>query len=188
MSGPTLTHLARSYGAMIAAWFGAVWLIVWCSEIHAPAITAMAIVAVAVLISVAAFVQAGRLRRMGMEAAENSRANRMRLYAAINGAQWLLIFGAAAALAATRHPQWIVVAVILIVGLHFIPLGRLFADPLHYATGTSLVLLACVYPFLSRSGPAAPIGLLGAGIILWLGALAAVVANHVFQRVRRVRH
>jgi hypothetical protein len=185
VSNPTLTHVARSYGAMVAAWFGAAWLCAWRSAAHAPVFLTGAVLAGAALVSSVAYLQARRFRRIGPAVPGGQRARSMRFYWIVNVAQWLLIFGAAAALGASGHPRWIVAAVILVVGLHFIPLGRIFADRLHYATGAALVVLACSYPLLSPSGPQDPIGLLGAGIILSASAIVAVAANAVFERARQ---
>jgi hypothetical protein len=60
------------------------------------------------------------------------------------------------------------------VGAHFFPLAVVFQVPRHYLTGTALVLWALIYPCLMRSGPLHPIGCLGAGIILWASAAAAL--------------
>jgi hypothetical protein len=69
---------------------------------------------------------------------------------------------------------WILPMVILVIGLHFFPLARLFGYRLHYGTGAALVLLAATYPFVAADGPASASGPLAAGIILWLSAAVAI--------------
>ena len=62
-----------------------------------------------------------------------------------------------------------------IIGLHFLPLARLFRNPPHYVTGSALILLATTYPFVASGGPSSPAGALVAGLILWASALWAVL-------------
>lgn len=107
------------------------------------------------------------------ESQESKRANR--IFNAVNAIQWISVFVVSALLAALGHKEWILPAIILIVGIHFFPLAVAFKVPRHYVTGTAMTLLAIVYPFLSNGGPRSPLGCLGAGIILWASAVAALV-------------
>jgi len=54
----------------------------------------------------------------------------------IFGAELAAIFLAVLVLNVTRHPEHILCAIALIVGLHFFPLAPLFASPVFYATGS----------------------------------------------------
>jgi len=72
------------------------------------------------------------------------------------------------------HWQWIIPSIILIVGIHFFPLAVLFKYRRHYFTGAAMVLVAALYPFLSKDGAASLVGCLGAGLILWASAVGAL--------------
>ena len=69
-----------------------------------------------------------------------------------------------------------------IVGLHFLPLARLFSESKtnNFITGSALVAVALIYPFVAAGGSQSPWGPLVAGLILWTSALitfAAVIRN-----------
>lgn len=57
-------------------------------------------------------------------------------------AEWVAIGLAINLLPRWDHPQWIPTALCAVVGLHFVPLARLFRVPLYYATGGALCLVA----------------------------------------------
>ena len=99
----------------------------------------------------------------------------MRLRNVVNAIQWVLIFLVATILWIAGRWEWIIPSVILIVGVHFFPLAVAFRVRRHYVTGGALILLAVFYPFLSKSGPLAPVGCLGTGVILWLSAIAGLI-------------
>jgi hypothetical protein len=92
----------------------------------------------------------------------------------INGGQWVAILIVGNVLANIRLADWVLAAAIFIVGLHFIPLARLFNNSAHYITGCALMLVAVVYPMVAPGGAANPIGCLCAGMILWASAFRAV--------------
>jgi hypothetical protein len=50
-----------------------------------------------------------------------------------------------------------------------------FKVPRHYAIGAAMTILVVFYPLMSSACPTNPVGCLGAGIILWESAVAAVV-------------
>jgi len=85
----------------------------------------------------------------------------------INFVQWGAIFAAFYALPRLELGDWILPAIILIVGIHFFPLARLFNAPRDYVTGAAMVAWAILYPALFSAGKGGPIGAVGAGAILW---------------------
>ncbi len=191
----------RAIGAMFFALFGGCWLafglldsygmrLVWKSEIipdlQIPSglLSGYAIRLVPLLIIVAGtlllfFAARQQFRRnQGAHAAEadspeSKRAGR--IFTAVNAIQWTLIFMVVTVLARLGHSEWILPAIIFIVGIHFFPLALAFKVPRHYATGATMTLLAVFYPLMSSAGSASPVGCLGAGIILWASAVAALV-------------
>lgn len=93
-----------------------------------------------------------------------------RIFHLINAGQWIVILVAGNVLANLGFADWVIPCAIFVVGLHFLPLGRLFKYRPHYATGVALMALAAAYPFVASHGPSSPIGCLGAGLILWASA------------------
>ena len=67
--------------------------------------------------------------------------------------------------------------VILIVGVHFIPLARAFHARRHYATGAALIVVAFGYPWITNSGSSYPSGAFATGSILWISALYGFLRN-----------
>ncbi len=79
------------------------------------------------------------------------------------------------------HAQWIPAVICVIVGLHFVPLARLFAVGLYYATGVALCLVAMATMILGAIG--APEGLwrllpgIGAAVVLWATSARLLVTT-----------
>lgn len=95
---------------------------------------------------------------------------RLKAFQRINAAQWVAIPIMAFALGLAGHPEWTTAGVMVIVGLHFLPLARLFAYPPHRLTAAALVALGTVGPILAGA-PQAPLLPALAGLVLWLSAL-----------------
>jgi len=67
-----------------------------------------------------------------------------------------------------RRADLIPAGIALVVGLHFLPLAKIFRAPIYYATGM-LIPLWCVASFLLFRGPAIDVAAaIGTGIVLWL--------------------
>lgn len=122
------------------------------------------------------------LDRSDANRAKRKKINRQ--FALINIVQWGLIFAAANGLPHIGLGDWIVPAIILIVGLHFFPLARLFHARVHYVTGAAMVAWAIVYPILFSAGKGTSIGAIGTGAILW--ASAAFACWRAFQLLRHL--
>ena len=113
-----------------------------------------------------------RLRRRASRAAvPDAVANRKisRAFLWINVVQWAVIFAAAQVLGALHRMDWLYATVIAIVGLHFLPLARLFRYPPHLPTGLGLLAWALLFPWLLQDsgGPLSAGGPFGAGLVLW---------------------
>jgi hypothetical protein len=90
----------------------------------------------------------------------------------------LVLVGEGAAIAAAinvlvrwGHTEWIPAVICAAVGLHFVPLARMFGVPLYYATAAALCLVAATTMALGAAG--APVSLwrllpgFGAALALW---------------------
>lgn len=100
-----------------------------------------------------------------------------RWFGLVFGLEMVLIALASILLARSQHTQYIVPVVALIVGLHFLPLARLFDVPAYLITGIALSLLGIVEIIallfaIPLAGPDpfnwSRVGAQGAAIILWL--------------------
>lgn len=163
----------RAVGQMFFSGFGTLWITGWCLQRRGMDWPMLALIVMAggtlFLWALCDF----RVYRQHVNTSANPVADkaRQRAFGRINLVQWLTIFAAIVALNAAGRPEWITPAVILIVGLHFFPLARLFRAPRHYAIGTALVVVALAYPWMADGGPDYPSGELATGAILWIGAL-----------------
>lgn len=71
------------------------------------------------------------------------------------------------------YPQW----VNLVVGIHFLPLGKLFKLPFYYAAGAAISLFA-LGSLLFPPGYLRPaVNAAGAGLTLWITALIILIKN-----------
>lgn len=166
-------------GAIVSALFGAVWLAWWClaalggapASLLAVAVGAVVLCAVAVK-QLRSTVPAGHRFATGAP-----RPGVRRLFGVVNLVQWIAIVGAALLLPNIGLGRWLLPVVILIVGLHFLPLAAGFRFPLLYFTAIGMLLVAVIYPFASSRGPADPVGALGAGLVLWATAVGALAGR-----------
>jgi hypothetical protein len=166
----------RAIGAMFFAGFGGLWLALWAHSEYPEsvgALLAIATVAVALLAVAYRVYKANSLSHKALAQTPES-LRKARIFNLVNAGQWTVIVIVALVLSQIGHARWILPAIVLIIGLHFLPLARLFAYPPHYLTGAALMLLACVYPFFAPEGPESAFGALGTGLILWLSAVRAI--------------
>jgi hypothetical protein len=172
----TVAHVRGSVaGAAIVTFFGSAWCIValalWPAHpvwsIPAGSVATIALLALCVM----------RLRGLRnipsiddpVAAAKGKRAGV--LFGIIFGIESGLIWLCAALLARAGLSIWIPIAVAVIVGLHFIPLARVFEVPLYYWTGVLSVLGMLGCSLIGDVG----MRLLCAGLtmaaVLWMTAL-----------------
>ncbi|MGH8444014.1 MAG: hypothetical protein ACREVL_02050 [Solimonas sp.] len=167
---------SRAIGAMFFAAFGTAWLLLGAFRGLARWSLAVLPIAIAgaVLLSFA-YKRYARYRR-SMEVLEGTPEKRRigRLFNFINAAQWVAIFIVANVLANIGLADWGIPAAIIIIGLHFLPLARLFENPGHYVTGAALVLIGAAYALLKPIDPVDALGCAGAGLVLWASALRAL--------------
>lgn len=178
-SAEDAARAGRAVGAMFFSVFGGMWLVLWTHRAYADraAILAGVIAAAAAVLAIACL----RYRRFRSTALATARSPEKkkadRIFHLVNAGQWIAIVVIGNVLANTGRPDWVIPAAIGIVGLHFLPLAKLFSNPAHYVTGAALLLLALAYPRLAPAGPADPVGCFGAGVILLASALWAVSVN-----------
>jgi hypothetical protein len=160
--------------------FGGAWLEYYAVQVAGKAPVVLAAIA---LVTVTLFIAAWRRYRqhqpaLAAETPSPQRAKAGRTFNIVNIGQWVAILIAANVLVNLGLSAWVIPCIIFIVGLHFLPLARVFGNPPHYITGAALIVLAVTYPLLAPAGPASPVGCLGAGLILWASALWAIRAGN----------
>lgn len=172
----SLARRSRAVGAMFFALFGGAWLLLWNAR-NAPARHWVYGVIGAGALAIFLVARA-RYRRFDARAAAATETpaqrGRQRWFHIINATQWVLILVVGNVLANLGLGAWVIAAVILIIGLHFLPLAPLFGNRALYLTGAAFVLLALIYPWAAPGGPSDPVGCLGAGLILWVSALSSL--------------
>jgi hypothetical protein len=163
----------RAVGAMFFVFFGGWWLLIAYQLAKWHDSMALALVLAAAVTVFLAALRIVRGQRSAMLALRKiPEGQRMRRqFIAINAVQWSAIVGAILLLPRLKLEVWIVPAIMLIVGLHFLPLARVFRYRPHYLTGAVLIVTAVLYPLASTGGPSSALGSLVAGVTLWLAAL-----------------
>jgi hypothetical protein len=162
-----------SIGATIEGGFGAVWMAMGMAAAGVPVGGAIAIVVpVFVLIACLGATLRRRLPKLsGPESPEKKQ--RMRAFGVVNVVQWGAIFGTITLLTSWHLYGWIVSAILLIVGAHFLPLAQIFGSRQHVVTGAALMLCAAVAIVLPASLRDVVVCVSG-GLILWASAAIAL--------------
>ena len=166
-------------GAMFFSLFGGAWLAFGSVQAMGPRWGWVALIASLSLAILFAAVNQYRNNSPALAAESGTPAKKKqdRLFHIINAGQWVLIFIVGNVLNNLGRGDWFFAAAIIIVGAHFLPLGRLFRYPPHYATGAIMILWGFGYPFLAKAGAASPVGCLGEGLLLWASAVYALKAE-----------
>jgi hypothetical protein len=162
----------RAIGAMFFACFGAGWIfLALAAKQMINGVTASGTV-LGMLAMLGTAVYLMRLAKRWPRVPDDPRLGRV--FGWVNAIQWTAVFIAAFTLGRLHLDAYTPSAVAAIVGLHLFPLARLFHYPLHYLTGTLLVVLAVatavLVPVSQMQGDAA----LGTGIILWAAAVVSL--------------
>jgi hypothetical protein len=161
---------------MFFALFGAVWLLIADQLAHAHGWIPVGLVIGAALLLFVSALRVFRAQRDALVTLRQSPQSQRvrRQFRAINALQWIVAAVAVAVLHGLGLDVWTVPALMLVVGLHFLPLARVFHYRPHGLTGAVLIATAIIYPLVSPGGPASPIGSAVAGMTLWLAGLWAL--------------
>jgi hypothetical protein len=170
-------HPSMALGGIFLSLFGATWL---CGGVYAYAgINAWllaAIVTAGTLMTAWAIATFRARRRAFAGTADAAAGKRVRKgFMIVNAVQWTVIGLAVLLLNLTDHVAWILPAVILVVGLHFFPLARLFHYRGYILTALALAGVAILTLLFGSNGNLA-LTLLATGAILWLTAAALLRA------------
>lgn len=160
-------------GAIFFSFFGALWLTGGTELAYGkkmfPLEAAIWIVGSLIFLAALQVIRSNKLP-IGDAALQAKKARHGKGFMIVNIIQYATIFLMVQVLNAKGHGDWVIPGVMLVIGLHFFPLARLFSYTAHHVTGAALVALALIYPF-AGSGPLDPVGCFGAGLILWGAAV-----------------
>ena len=176
-------NAAIAQGGMFLSGFGSVWLL-WGLADAFPSHYSSLIVASAIGVSLfIASWQAVKFNQgmAGVPSESQSVARIRRQFRRINIAQWVAVIFTVVVLLLIKRSELIPRAIVVIVGIHFLPLGFLFRNGAHLVTGVVLVVVACTSFLLSRYVEPSAGAAIGAGVILLVSA-AYALATIVFSR------
>jgi hypothetical protein len=165
-------------GVVIMTTFGLVWSIVGITGLISGGILRTVLYALAVVAAVAVVVASFRFRSRQAAAAGPRRRvspNAGLYFNLINIGQTIAIVAAVFGLVRAGVPALVPSAAGFVVGLHFLPLARIFDVPLYWWTGALLILAAAVGVIAFAYG--APVGIVlsvvgfPAAAVLWSTAL-----------------
>ncbi len=172
-------------GAAILTLFGAVWCILALALWHAHPIWSIpAGIVVAIVLITLCLQRLISWRKIPsiddpIAAAKGKRAGMW--FGIIFTAEGLLIGLAAGLLNHLGLGDWIPIAAAVIIGLHFLPLARLFEVPLYYWTGALSLLGMIASSLIPDSGTRTLCASLIMAAILWLTAALLLVKTHPTQ-------
>jgi hypothetical protein len=162
---------------MFLGFFGAWWSLAGCLGLYGLSFPVLTIATLAGLSIVLMGLLLTRQQPRQSQDAQGSEwgQSQQRTFRNINLAQWAAIVLLLVVLNIFHRTEWILPGIMLIVGLHFLPLAKLFSNGLNAWTGAALIAVAVSYPHIAQAGPSSPNGPLAAGFILWVSALITLV-------------
>lgn len=167
----------RAIGALVMSLFGAWWAASGLVRSSCPAWTwgVLAAMVAAIAVTVLRTLRAHPSVEEPLPAALAERRQRAsRIFRWTCAAEVAGILVGVNLVANLGHPEWQPIAVMLAVGLHFLPLAVAFQYRPHLVTGVALTGWALAYPALLAGGAPAPAGMAIAGAILFASAAWAL--------------
>jgi len=178
----------RAVGAMIGTGFGALWLLLdlYAKQMLSAADVAYVASVVLAMASGAMYLhrQAARFPRPPRNPARGRALGRA--FGWINAAEWIAIFAAWTILGRLHLDIYGISATVGIVGLHFIPLARLFRYPLYYVTGALMTLCAAWTALFVPLDRMQDLAAMSAGVLL-LASAAITIALGIYAVNRSLR-
>ena len=168
---------SRATGAIVMTGFGALWAGLGAAATGSGRLLGAAVAGVAIALALSAWklmrANPAASRPLPAEfAARERRANRIFAWAmAAEGVGIPLAINLALNLG---HPQWQTAAIMVVVGLHFLPLASAFGYRPHLVTGVAMTTWALAYPWLFAAGASSPVGPVVCGAMLFASAAWAL--------------
>jgi hypothetical protein len=164
--------LGLGRGGLIGTLFGAGWLS-WgllAANEFTLSVGVLVWAAEAFLVTCAVyFIRRGRSLRKKYPALGQSTARRVnRQFSIICIAEFVGIGFVAFSSSALHRPDLTADWIAIVVGVHFLPLGKLFHNPVYFATGIAIVLWCLLCWILFRGNALTVWAATGTGIVLWV--------------------
>jgi hypothetical protein len=140
-----------------------------------------------IIVRLAALVRSPSRKLSTAEAAESARRGRRIgiLFALVCTAEGLLIWGTSSLLNSVGRPLLVPVGVAAIVGIHFIPLSRIFFMPIYMVTGTLIACLAAASLLIADETLRVFALSLLVAVVLWASAARALVYTSLLPRISK---
>jgi len=185
MAQSSSPHPGVALGGVFLSLFGALWLAGASIRYLGASPAVLALIGAGAAALAAWGVALFRRRRAAGSAPDAAVRKRLaRAFMLVNAVQWSLIGALILALNVTGHVAWIVPGVVFLVGIHFVPLARLFRYRGYDATAAALVAVAALDALAGAGEHAVAPSLLATGAILWI---SAIVLLRTMQSARVVR-
>jgi hypothetical protein len=163
-------HFFRSIESLILAVFGTLWILFAIQLLNDYWLWLVFAALAAIFTIVPAALSVRRVHRRRQAEPTISLERDRRIFALIHIVQGVLIIFAIWYFPHTGRDLWTIPAIILILGLHLLPIAKLTKFPTFYVLGVILILLALLgarlVPGLQSDGYKG----LAAGFLLWIGS------------------
>jgi hypothetical protein len=178
MSNARSYHPSLALGGIFLSVFGALWLSGASFSYSGVNLPMLSIIVVGSLLICAWALTTFRSRGLAFTGASDSAAGKRirKGLILVNVIQWSSIGMAVLLLNLTGHVAWILPCVIFVVGIHFVPLAKLFRYRGYYLTAAALVLVALLYLFFGSERDSVALSLLATGATLWVSAIVLLRA------------
>jgi hypothetical protein len=163
----------RAVGALILTGFGSAWITL--GQYVREQLSVGFFLGVAMFVVTMVVASTVLFRRASQYRRDPEDPRIVKAFHAINAMQWIAVFVVASLIHRYHRDEFTVSAIAFIVGLHFLPLARIFRYRPHYVTGLLLmawaVWTAISIPADTLQGTCA----IGTGFILWISATVTVL-------------
>lgn len=176
----------RAYGVMFFAGFGSLWMLIGLAAMHLLNWATGALVVAVLLALVLPAMCLERRAQAGRPAVREDAEHRrvQRTFHRINGAQYVAIPLVIAGMNLLHRPEWIAPGIAIVVGLHLLPLARLFRNPANSVTGAALIAYGLFSMAVLPRAEAPSLGALGAAAILLGSATYTLLASRATLAAR----
>jgi hypothetical protein len=170
---PTAALEGRAFGALVSAGFGALWIVVatkLLNRLDWRAWLVVALLAGMLCLGAGKQLQVARHMTITPHSGSKTESDRPmgRQFGVVLALEWIAILGVVVVLARMRRSELILSAIAVIVGLHFVALGRIFSTPVFYFTAIAMVLTALAAFAIRDTTLRQAATCIGCGSALWL--------------------
>jgi hypothetical protein len=168
--------VGRCYGALFFSVFGGAWFVLAAYAFGRLTVLVASVIGAAVVLFV---IPSLLLERRGKEAAKDAfpqgeQRRNDRAFGIVNAVTWATVFLVFQILPRLRMDDLAIPAVVLIVGLHFFPMPRLYRHRANLVAGASMAIWAILCVVLFHGDRRIGFAAAGAGLALWAAAAWAL--------------